>query len=175
MAVRAYLAIGTNIGQREQNLLSAVKGLQACEGIQLAAISAVYETEPVGYTDQAAFLNMAVAIDTTLSPQALLQTVLDLENELGRVRVIRYGPRTIDIDILLYGSEYIAVPNLQIPHPEMTGRAFVLVPLNDVCDQAHAMIKGKLVEQWMEEANDRKGVRRWGTLNLETESAHSEN
>ncbi|MGO0058704.1 2-amino-4-hydroxy-6-hydroxymethyldihydropteridine diphosphokinase [Brevibacillus fluminis] len=175
MAVRAYLALGTNIGEREQNLLEAVKGLQAIEGISVVDLSAVYETDPVGYTDQAAFLNMAVAIETSLSPEALLQSVLQLEQELGRVRIIRWGPRSIDIDILLYGEESVALPHLHIPHPEMTGRAFVLVPLNDICDQTKFIIKGKSLKQWLEQANDRKGVRRWGTLNLETGSAHFEN
>jgi 2-amino-4-hydroxy-6-hydroxymethyldihydropteridine diphosphokinase len=175
MGVRAYLALGTNIGEREKNLLEALKALQASEGILLSGISPVYETEPVGYTDQAAFLNMAVAIETTLSPEALLHKVLGVEHKLGRVRLIRWGPRTIDIDILLYGSEKVALPDLQIPHPAMTGRAFVLVPLNDICDKAQTIIEGKTVEQWLEEAEDRKGVHRWGTLNLETESAHFEN
>ncbi|RNB82829.1 2-amino-4-hydroxy-6-hydroxymethyldihydropteridine diphosphokinase [Brevibacillus fluminis] len=174
MAVRAYLAVGTNIGEREHNLLGAVKGLQTIEGITVVDLSAVYETDPVGYTDQAAFLNMAVEIETSLSPEALLESVLRLEQELGRVRIIRWGPRTIDIDILLYGEESVALPHLQIPHPEMTGRAFVLVPLNDIFDHAQ-LIKGKLLKQWLEQANDRKGVRRWGTLNLETGSAHFEN
>lgn len=175
MAVRAYLALGTNIGERERNLQDAVKGLQAIEGISLVELSAVYETEPVGYTDQAAFLNMAVAVETTLSPEELLQTVLHLEQELGRVRVIRWGPRTIDIDILLYGETTVELPHLCIPHPEMTGRAFVLVPLNDICDQTTLLINGKSLAWWLEQANDRKGVRRWGTLNLESESARSEN
>ena len=94
--------------------------------------SGIYETEPVGYVDQSAFLNMVIQIHTDLSPEALLVTLLAIENRLGRTRDLRWGPRTIDLDLLLYGDHQLTTPDLIIPHPRMHERAFVLVPLSEV-------------------------------------------
>ncbi|NGQ96402.1 2-amino-4-hydroxy-6-hydroxymethyldihydropteridine diphosphokinase [Brevibacillus sp. SYP-B805] len=168
MAVRAYLALGSNMGEREQQLVRALKALQAAPGITVTALSKVYETEPVGYVEQGAFLNMVAAIETELPPLALLETVLAVEQELGRVRTVRWGPRTIDIDILLYGEERIDLPHLQIPHPEMTRRAFVLVPLADVWHGGPLPFWGQTIEACIRLAEDAKGVQTWGTLDWET-------
>ncbi|MBB6669603.1 2-amino-4-hydroxy-6-hydroxymethyldihydropteridine diphosphokinase [Cohnella nanjingensis] len=128
----AYVALGANLGDREQSLNEAIRRLDAFEGIEVRRISDRYETDPVGYTDQPAFLNMAVAVGTELDPLALLRALLSIEQEMGRVREIRWGPRKIDLDLLLYENETLGTDELTLPHPRMGERAFVLVPLRDV-------------------------------------------
>ncbi len=127
-----YLSIGTNIGERLENLQHAVELLKVSEGIQVARISSVYETAAVGYTDQADFLNIAVHIKTVLSSSEMLNICQSVEQELGRVREFRWGPRIIDLDILLYNHENIETESLIVPHPRMYERAFVLVPLVEI-------------------------------------------
>jgi 2-amino-4-hydroxy-6-hydroxymethyldihydropteridine diphosphokinase len=168
MAVCAYLALGSNMGEREKHLREAVELLHAKPGIVVTAVSDVYETEPVGFVDQPAFLNMVAAIETDLSPVDLLSEMLRTEGEMGRVRIVRWGPRIIDIDILLYGNERIDLTNLQIPHPEMAKRAFVLVPLRDVWKGDLLPFWGKTVDELIQATDDFKGVRRWGTLDWVT-------
>lgn len=127
----AYLSLGANLGDRLSQLAEAVRRLNAPH-IRVTAVSSVYETAPWGKTDQPAFLNIAAAVETELAPDALLRHIMHVERELGRVRHERWGPRTIDIDILLYGSEQIHTEDLDVPHPRMAERAFVLVPLLEV-------------------------------------------
>lgn len=100
--------------------------------IQVTAVSSLYETAPVGVTDQPPFLNAAAAIRTTLTPEGLLQALLHLENEMGRARTLRWGPRVIDIDILAFGERRISTPALTVPHPRLWERAFALVPLAEI-------------------------------------------
>ncbi|WP_438448985.1 2-amino-4-hydroxy-6-hydroxymethyldihydropteridine diphosphokinase [Gorillibacterium sp. sgz5001074] len=128
----AYLGLGSNLGDRGQWLADAVRLLGQEPGIRVEACSAVYETDPVGYVEQPAFLNMAVRIATLLPPLDLLAVMLRIELELGRKREIRWGPRTIDIDMLLYGNLEMDTPELTVPHPRMLERAFVLIPLRDI-------------------------------------------
>jgi len=128
-----YLGLGSNIEPRRAHLAEAVDRLRtAFPGMRA---SAIYETEPWGFTDQPAFLNMAVEIESDLAPEALLQVVKGLEVEIGRMPTFRWGPRVIDIDILIYGQEQVALENLQIPHPRMLERAFVLAPLADLAPE----------------------------------------
>lgn len=127
-----YLSIGTNIGEREKNLQQAVQALMEQSAVQVKRISSIYETAAVGYTEQADFLNIAVAVETTLIAREMLAVCQSIENELGRVREMRWGPRIIDLDILLYNQENIETENLIIPHPRMFERAFVLVPLQEI-------------------------------------------
>lgn len=127
-----YLSIGTNIGEREKNLQQAVQALMEQSAVQVKRISSIYETAAVGYTEQADFLNIAVAVETTLIAQEMLEVCQSIENELGRVREMRWGPRIIDLDILLYNQETIETESLIIPHPRMYERAFVLVPLKEI-------------------------------------------
>lgn len=128
-----YLGLGSNIEPRRAHLAAAVDRLRiAFSGLRA---SAVYETEPWGYTDQAAFLNMAVQIQSDLAPVALLRVVKNIEVEIGRTPTFRWGPRVIDIDILIYGQEQVALSDLQIPHPRMMERAFVLAPLSDLAPE----------------------------------------
>jgi 2-amino-4-hydroxy-6-hydroxymethyldihydropteridine diphosphokinase len=137
---RTYLLIGGNIGDRSKNLENAVKliGLKAGKVLQQ---SAVYETAAWGQEDQPAFLNQVLEIETGHTPEALLDTILAVEKEMGRERLEKYGPRTIDIDILLYDDLVIETERLTVPHPQMHLRRFVLAPLADV---AAAVIHPKL-------------------------------
>ena len=129
---RAYLGLGSNLGDRLAHLQDALDALDATDRIELRAVSDVYETAPVGGPDQDDFLNAVVAIETDLTPRALLAVALDVESLAARVRTVRWGPRTLDVDVLLYGDERVDEPDLQIPHPRMAERAFVLAPLHDV-------------------------------------------
>jgi 2-amino-4-hydroxy-6-hydroxymethyldihydropteridine diphosphokinase len=118
----AYLGLGSNVGERLEQLESAIKILDNVEGVQVSQISSVYETEPVGYVDQPNFLNLCVEVKTELTPQQLLQQCFYTEQQLHRVRDIRWGPRTLDVDILLYEDEIIEEENLIVPHPRMRER-----------------------------------------------------
>ena len=131
---RAYVALGSNLGDRERTLLDAVDALGAEEGVEVAAVSSLIETEPVGFVDQPRFVNGVVALDTTLPPRALLELLLDVERRFGRSRegVPAQGPRTLDLDLLLYGDEEIDEPGLQVPHPRLHERSFVLGPLAEL-------------------------------------------
>jgi 2-amino-4-hydroxy-6-hydroxymethyldihydropteridine diphosphokinase len=130
---RAYVGLGANLGPREVTILRAVELLGAAEGIEVLELSRLRETEPVGVTDQPMFLNGAVALETTLSPWELLDVLLRIEQELGRVRDDeRWGPRTIDLDLLVYGDESVDEPGLRIPHPRLHERRFALEPLADL-------------------------------------------
>jgi 2-amino-4-hydroxy-6-hydroxymethyldihydropteridine diphosphokinase len=131
VTVRAYLGIGSNLGDRLAHLQSAVDGLAAADGVTVVAVSAVYETDPVG-PDQPDYLNAVVAADTTLSPRRLLEIGQRLEAEAHRVRGERWGPRTLDVDVVLFGDEQIDEPDLVVPHPRWQDRDFVLAPLVDL-------------------------------------------
>ncbi|MBO9598562.1 MAG: 2-amino-4-hydroxy-6-hydroxymethyldihydropteridine diphosphokinase [Cohnella sp.] len=128
----AYVALGANLGDRESSLREALSKLVSEPGIELLAISRVYETAPVGYKDQPSFLNLVVRVGTRRTPLELLRRLLEIEQEMGRVRDIRFGPRIIDLDLLLVGETKMDTPELTLPHPRMGERAFVLVPLRDV-------------------------------------------
>lgn len=130
--IQAYLGLGSNIGDRESQLNDAIKILNEYDGINVSNISPIYETAPVGYTEQPNFLNLCVEIQTTLTVLQLLECCLETEECLHRIRKERWGPRTLDVDILLYGEEMIDLPKLSVPHPRMNERAFVLIPLNDI-------------------------------------------
>ncbi|WP_313150725.1 2-amino-4-hydroxy-6-hydroxymethyldihydropteridine diphosphokinase [Lysinibacillus capsici] len=127
-----YLSIGTNMGERYENLQHAVDLLKEKKELELIRVSSVFETAAVGYTDQADFLNIAVHLKTPISSVEMLNICQEIERELGRVREFRWGPRVIDLDILLYNQENIETENLIVPHPRMYERAFVLVPLVEI-------------------------------------------
>lgn len=127
-----FLGLGSNVGDRENQLKEAIRLLDEQSGIKVVKVSSFYETEPVGYVDQPDFLNLCVEIQTELSPKAVLERGLAIEQQLHRVRKERWGPRTLDIDILLYGDQIIEEQDLTIPHPRMTERAFVLIPLQEI-------------------------------------------
>lgn len=129
----AYLGIGSNIGDKRAYIQAAIEKISLAAGIKLLRVASLYETAPWGKEDQDWFLNTVAEIDTDLTPQMLLQELFKIEQELGRIRNIRWGPRTIDLDLLLYGEETIDSAELQVPHPRMAERAFVLVPLWELC------------------------------------------
>jgi 2-amino-4-hydroxy-6-hydroxymethyldihydropteridine diphosphokinase len=129
---RAYLGIGSNLGDRAAFLQGAVDGLGAADGVAVVAVSRVYETVPVGGPPQPDYLNAVVAVDTTLPPRGLLELARRLENAAGRERRERWGPRTLDIDVLIVGDERIDEPDLIVPHPRLRDRHFVLLPLRDL-------------------------------------------
>jgi 2-amino-4-hydroxy-6-hydroxymethyldihydropteridine diphosphokinase len=130
---RAYVGLGANLGDREPTLRAAVEALAAEEGIEVVAISTLRETEPVGVGEQPQFLNGAAALKTTLSARELLDRLLEIEQRFGRVRISgEHGPRTLDLDLLLYGGEVIDEPGLALPHPRLHERRFVLEPLAEL-------------------------------------------
>lgn len=145
MACLAYLSLGSNVGDREKNLREAIRQLEAFG--RVPSVSSFYETEPVEFTEQPWFLNCAVALETSQSPSALMRGIVEIECEMGRVRVQKKGPRIIDIDILLFGDEIVKTPDLKIPHPAMAERRFVLEPLAEIAGQArHPALKKTIAE-----------------------------
>jgi len=132
---QAFIGAGANLGDRCAMLRAAVARLRAAPGVKVLACSTVYETDPVGPLDQPAFLNAVVGIETSLSPEELLATLLEVERSLGRVRTIRWGPRTIDLDLLVFEGERRATESLHLPHPRTLERAFVTVPLRELIER----------------------------------------
>jgi len=144
---KAYLGLGSNLGDRLNNLKQALRLLESYRGIAVDKVSSIYETEPVGFKEQDWFLNMTACITTSLSPRDLLIAINQIERELKRERIIRWGPRTIDIDILLFDDMVLDTPDLKIPHPEMHKRAFVLVPLKEIAPKAvHPILNKRIAE-----------------------------
>jgi 2-amino-4-hydroxy-6-hydroxymethyldihydropteridine diphosphokinase len=133
---RAYIGLGSNVGDRLQFLQRAVKDLGTTAGVHVIKVSSVYETEPVGPAAQAWFLNAVVEIDTSACPSALLRSTQGIEHALERMTTYRWGPRTIDLDILLYGNRQLKTADLKIPHPELCNRAFVMIPLLELAPEA---------------------------------------
>ncbi|CCO08672.1 2-amino-4-hydroxy-6-hydroxymethyldihydropteridine diphosphokinase [Desulforamulus hydrothermalis] len=129
----AYIGLGSNLGKRESYIKNALAELAAAPGIQLLRVASLYETAPWGKTDQDRFLNTVAEVTTCLEAEQLLRVLLEIETRLGRTRDVKWGPRTIDLDLLLYGNRQINLPHLQVPHPHLTRRAFVLVPLAELC------------------------------------------
>ncbi len=129
---RAYLGLGSNLGDRAAHMQLAVDALAATPEIRVVSVSRVYETTPVGGPEQEDYLNAVVAIETELTPRELLAIAHQIEQLADRVRTVRWGPRTLDVDVLLVGDERVDEPDLQVPHPRLFERAFVLAPLRDV-------------------------------------------
>jgi 2-amino-4-hydroxy-6-hydroxymethyldihydropteridine diphosphokinase len=154
----AYLALGSNIGDRFGYLGRAVELVHQHEKIKVVNTSSIYETDPVGYTDQDAFLNMVIKVETALDPFDLLDEINKIEAELGRKREIRWGPRTLDLDILLYNQENINSEKLTVPHPRMQERAFVMIPLLEIDSNT---LPGS------DSIPDKEGVRIWKRKNGE--------
>ncbi|MBI4743822.1 MAG: 2-amino-4-hydroxy-6-hydroxymethyldihydropteridine diphosphokinase [Actinobacteria bacterium] len=145
---KAYLGLGSNVGDRKANLVSAVKILEKNKQIKIVGISSVYETEPEDYLDQEKFYNIVLSVETNLSPLELLYECQLIENFLKRERIIEKGPRTIDVDILLYGNQEIDNEKLKIPHPSMIKRAFVLIPLLEI-EPDLTLPDGKLLKKFL--------------------------
>jgi 2-amino-4-hydroxy-6-hydroxymethyldihydropteridine diphosphokinase len=152
--MRAYIGLGANLGDREKSLREAVERLAAEAGIDVVAVSSFRETDPVGYAEQPPFLNGAVALETELAPRELLARLLTIERALGRERGgPRYGPRTIDLDLLLYGDETVDEPGLSVPHPRLAERRFALEPLVEL-DPDLALPDGRRVRDLVGDAHE---------------------
>lgn len=162
----AYIALGSNLAERETYLSRAIHLLKNQQAVNVVDQSSVYETEPVGYTDQNDFLNMVIKVQTSLSPYELLEQCQSIEQELGRERLVKWGPRTIDLDILLYNREKVELDRLKVPHPHMHERAFVMVPLAELdksieipgLNQTASEVLARLPEE------DVNSMKVWGTL-----------
>ncbi|UYZ22139.1 2-amino-4-hydroxy-6-hydroxymethyldihydropteridine diphosphokinase [Mesobacillus jeotgali] len=167
MENKAYIALGSNMGDRFGYLTQAIILLESHEQISVVNTSSVYETDPVGFTDQGQFLNMAIQVETSLSPVELLDTCLEIELKLGRKREVKWGPRTLDLDILLYNHENIETEKLTIPHPRMSERAFVILPLLDMDPNLTLPTMKEPLKKYLLSIPDREGVRIWKQKNGE--------
>lgn len=170
----AYIALGANLGDREATLMQAISLLHDHQEITVLRCSRLYETDPVGPVDQPNFVNMALALRTTLAPETLLQVMLQIEHVLGRERTIRWGPRTVDLDLLWIKGKQMNTEHLTLPHPRMMERAFVLVPMNDVVDEKDPELKEQ-IESALNVLDGKDGVRFWKTCSWPSASAHSAN
>ena len=155
-----YFSLGSNVGDREANLRAATAALGDA-GVRVTRESSFYETEPVDFLEQAWFLNCAVEGETELPALELLRALRGIELQMGSKKLVAKGPRLIDMDILLYGAEMIDAPELQVPHPRMHLRRFVLVPLAEIAPEAAHPSSKKTVKQLLEETPDRSTVRRF--------------
>jgi 2-amino-4-hydroxy-6-hydroxymethyldihydropteridine diphosphokinase len=154
---RVFIALGTNLGDRQANLRIA-RGYLSPE-INVQECSSIYQTPPWGYEEQPAFLNQVIEVRTTLPPLDLLDALKEIEAQMGRVKTIRYGPRLIDLDILFYGQRVLETERLKIPHPHLQERAFVLAPLNEIAPDFLHPVFNETITSLLQKA-DTNGVER---------------
>jgi 2-amino-4-hydroxy-6-hydroxymethyldihydropteridine diphosphokinase len=158
---RVYVALGSNLGDRDAHLAAGVAALRATEGIEVVAVSPLYETDPVGPPPQGPYLNGAIQLATSLSPDALLDRLLEIETAEGRTRgADRNAPRTLDLDLLLYGDRKLVGTDLEIPHPRLAERPFVLEPLCDLAPDFIHPILGETLAELAQRVRDPAAVRR---------------
>jgi 2-amino-4-hydroxy-6-hydroxymethyldihydropteridine diphosphokinase len=169
MSHDVYIALGSNISNRFSHLKSAIELLENHPSITLVKSSSIYETEPVGYINQQSFLNMVLYVKTNLEARELLAVTQRIEEQCGRKRDIRWGPRTIDLDILLFDQENMVMDDLLIPHPRMWERAFVMVPLMEVYPSLYAPHLKQSIQEIYKALPDKEGVRIWSPEPTEEE------
>ncbi len=157
--LRAVIGLGSNIGDRCENLGEAVNRLSKISGIDIVKTSSFYESAPVDYEDQPDFLNAAVAVDTTLKPEELLEALQGIEKAMGRKKTVAKGPRNIDMDILLYDIVEVRLPELKVPHPRLKERAFALIPLLEVAPEA--MLPDGQPVRWLLRQVDISGIKKY--------------
>lgn len=163
--MKAFIGLGSNLGERETMIRMALDDLARLPTTRLVKASSLYDTEPVGDVEQPNFLNAVAMIDTELTARQVLWNLLLIEKRLGRVRTARrYGPRTIDLDLLLYGNLVVDEPDLKIPHPELTKRSFVLVPLVELDPLLVHPVSGDTLLNHLSRLDDRPPVRRGNRL-----------
>lgn len=163
----SFLSIGSNMGNRLDTFQTAFRLLDENKHIKLVSCSSLYETDPVGYTDQDCFLNAVFKVETDLKPEELLRICMQIEQELGRKRDIRWGPRTLDLDILLYNHENVETEILSIPHPRMHERAFVIIPLMELELDINLPKMNTSLSDLLDKIPDKEGVRLWKLKNGE--------
>jgi 2-amino-4-hydroxy-6-hydroxymethyldihydropteridine diphosphokinase len=156
-----YLSLGSNVGDRDANLRAALQCL-AASGVRLLRTSPIYETEPLDYTRQRWFLNLVAEAETSLFPMQLLSRIQKIERDLGRIRTVPKGPRTLDIDILFYGRAVIRTPRLEVPHPRLAERRFVLAPLADLAPDLRHPVTRQSVREMLDAAPPEK-LALWGS------------
>ncbi|MFD2115440.1 2-amino-4-hydroxy-6-hydroxymethyldihydropteridine diphosphokinase [Paenibacillus yanchengensis] len=175
---QVYIALGSNMGERERQLMEAIHSIHQWENTNVIRISDIYETDPVGYMDQPQFLNMVIYVQTEMSPLVLLHRLLQLELQMGRERgeqSERFGPRTIDLDILLYDNVITDEQQLTLPHPRMMERAFVLIPLYAIMAHPHELYQQVSVLTAAAQRSGKEGVKLWKTTNWHKELELLEN
>ena len=160
--VLVYIGLGANLGRREESIREALRRVQAVPGLQVAAVSGLWRTEPRMILDQPEFLNACAGLRCRLGPRALLEALLDIERAMGRLREVDKGPRRIDLDVLLYGQEVIEEEGLQIPHPGLAERRFVLAPLAELAPQARHPRLGASVAELLQRCPDTGWIERVG-------------
>lgn len=161
---RAFIGLGTNLGDRLASLSSAVAALRRLEDAELVAVSGAYETSPVGPVTQGDFLNAVVELATHRQPRRLLDTLLAIEAEHGRRRSVRWGPRSLDLDLLLWGREQVDEPGLKVPHPYLTARRFVLEPLLEIAPELVHPVSDLPLADSLAELDASEQVRRLGPI-----------
>lgn len=171
----AYVSLGSNLGDRLYHLRDAVQLLHDDERINVIDVSSIYETDPVGYTDQGNFLNIVIKLNTAYEAEELLAKCMSVEQILGRKRMIRWGPRTVDLDILLYNQDNIETDDLSVPHPRMHERAFVIIPLLEIEPNIQLPLMDQPLQVVLERLPEKEGVRLWKRKNGEDVFVHLEN
>ncbi len=164
----AYIGLGSNLGDRQLYIYRGVESLHRHPLLTVERCSSLYETAPVGLTDQPYFLNMVVMVRTELNPLELLDLLLQVEQSLGRVRDIRWGPRTIDLDLLIYGNMSVQADRLELPHPRMRERAFVLIPLIEIWEQDEVPDHSSILQAY-EYTDGKEDVHLWLKTNWRSE------
>jgi 2-amino-4-hydroxy-6-hydroxymethyldihydropteridine diphosphokinase len=170
----AYVGLGSNLGDRQQYIYEAVENLHRHPAVTVERCSSLYETAPVGLVDQPYFLNMVVVVRTELKPLELLELLLQVEQTLGRVRDIRWGPRTIDLDLLIFGYISIQDERLELPHPRMQERAFVLIPLIEIWEHDEVPDYLSILKSY-ELTDGKEDVHLWQKTNWRSEFGHFAN
>ncbi len=159
-STRVYFSLGSNIGNRKRNLLRTLR-LLGRRGIAVKRVSSIYETEPVGFKAQNRFLNLAVEGETELQPRALLKQCKQIERDLGRTKTRRFGPRIIDIDILIYDNSIVNTKELTLPHPRLASRNFVLIPLVEIAPRVKHPLNLKTMRYLLNHSPDKAGVEKY--------------